>query len=156
MWFNHEIEVFEAFRYINYLINKKTSDSSLDLENLQQETILKLIEATQRESRQLIKSDNNETPRLSEQRTYNAILKVYTQRIFESVFFDMNKNVTFRKKTGKELDKNVSDKDVKTIQLTYLTSTSHESDKAKEIYEVLPTSVMSPEEQSICDDNSSK
>ena len=156
MWFNHEIEIFAAFRFISYLINKKTADNSIDLESLQQETILKLIEATQRETLQSEENGNHESPRLSEQITYNAILKAYTQRIFENLFFDMNQNVTFRKKTGKERDKSAGDTETKTVQLTHLTSTVHEGGKVKEIYDVLPTSLMSPEEEVICDDNSNK
>lgn len=150
MWFSKKDSVEEAYRYIKYLTKKKSiSDHRIDTEALIQETLLKVIKATQSE----ITSDKERpaAQRLSAQTDFNHLLKAYTYRSFESVFLDMSANVTFRRKSSSE--QTHSRDQINSVQLIHVYEHTHGPEKVTNIYEMLPSKQPKPEQAAAIDKN---
>jgi len=152
MWFHQKKSVQEAYRFIKFLTNKKSiSDHRIDTEALIQETLLKVIKATQRE----LALDNSKVceDRLSIQKEFNHLLKAYTYRAFECVYLDMSNNVTFRRKSPSEIAS--SSDENSSVQLIHVYD-SHNSEHASNIFEMLPTPNATPLQRTKVDKNASQ
>ena len=140
MWFHQKESVQEAYRFIKFLTKKKSiSDHRIDTEALIQETLLKVIKATQRE----LTLDNNaiSEDRLSIQNEFNHLLKAYTYRAFECAYLDMSNNVTFRRKSPSELADSLDE--TNSIQLTHVYD-GQSSEHSSNVIEMMPTSQLTP------------
>ncbi|TMO65411.1 hypothetical protein CWC18_04930 [Pseudoalteromonas aurantia] len=140
MWFHQKESVQEAYRFIKFLTKKKSiSDHRIDTEAIIQETLLKVIKATQRE----LTLDNNaiSEDKLSIQNEFNHLLKAYTYRAFECAYLDMSNNVTFRKKSPSELANSLDD--TNSIQLTHVYD-GQSSEHSNNVIEMMPASQLTP------------
>jgi hypothetical protein len=152
MWFQQKKSVQEAYRFIKFLTKKKSiSDHRIDTEALIQETLLKVIKATQRE----LTFDNNiiNENRLSIQNEFNYILKAYTYRAFESAYLDMSNNVTFRRKSPSEAAH--SSDETNSVQLIHIYEDQN-SEQSSNIFEMVPTSQFSPHQDTQIDKNANQ
>ncbi|KAF7773751.1 hypothetical protein PCIT_a0067 [Pseudoalteromonas citrea] len=152
MWFHKKDSVQEAYRFIKFLTKKKSiSDHRIDTESLIQETLLKVIKATQREL--TLDTNTASEDRLSIQNEFNHLLKAYTYRAFECVYLDMCNNVTFRRKSPGELA-NSSDEN-SSVQLVHVYD-SHNTEHSSNIFEMLPTPQATPLQGTRIDKNASQ
>ncbi|MDK1289347.1 hypothetical protein [Pseudoalteromonas umbrosa] len=152
MWFDNKQAVQEAYKFIKFLLRKKSiTDHRIDTEALVQETLLKVIKATKQESNHSLESEKN-TQKLNAQSDFNHVLKAYTYRAFESVYLDMGSNVTYRKKSASEQAK--APEEARSVQIIHLYESNNCSDgSSSNIYELMPSDQPSPDQITKMDKN---
>ncbi|ESP91192.1 MULTISPECIES: hypothetical protein [Pseudoalteromonas] len=151
MWFDNKQAVQEAYKFIKFLLRKKSiTDHRIDTEALIQETLLKVIKATKQEASNEIEPDKD-TQKLNAQTDFNHVLKAYTYKAFESVYLDMGSNVTYRRKSASEQAK--SPDEGRSVQIVHLYESNNSSDGSNNIYELMPSDQPSPDQVAKMDRN---
>ncbi|KID58476.1 hypothetical protein JF50_07415 [Pseudoalteromonas luteoviolacea] len=152
MWFDNKQAVQEAYKFIKFLLRKKSiTDHRIDTEALVQETLLKVIKATKQETSDNLESEK-ETQKLNAQNDFNHVLKAYTYKAFESVYLDMGSNVTYRRKSASEQAK--APDEGRSVQIVHLYESNSASEGApSNIYELMPSDQPSPDQVTKMDKN---